>query len=352
MFLSNYLNSFSKDISIDLGTANTFIYVKDKGIIIDEPSIVTVNTKTDQIVSVGKEAQKMVGKTPRYLETISPLDRGVISDFEVASKMIKYFFDKVNQNKISFFNRRPSVITAIPLDMTEVERKAVEDAILAAGARKVLLVESVLASAIGARLPIHDAQGNMIINFGAGRTEIAVISLGGVVTWKSLKLAGIDLNNNIVDYVRNEFNISIGRSVADYTKKQIGTATSVDEIIELKIRGKDLLSGLPKEITINNSQIYDATHRAIHNIIDEIKTTLEVTPPDLVADIFENGILLTGGIALLKGIDQEIQKALKIPVQVADDPITTVVRGTGIILEDLENLKDVIMPSTQQESAL
>jgi len=350
--LKSFFSSLSRDLGIDLGTCSILVYVKDKGIVIDEPSVVALNTRTDQILAVGKDAQKMIGKTPHYIEAIKPLDRGIISDFEVTEKMLKYFVERIDRGTFGFMIR-PRVVIGIPLDVTEVERKAVEDAVVAAGAREVFLVEKLMAAAIGARLPVQEPNASMVVDFGGGTTEIAVISLGGIVSWKSLHIAGNDLNNDIIQYARNEFNILLGEKVAEQVKIKIGSAIAeTGEQMELRVRGRDLISGLPKEIIMTDGQIREALARSIRIIIDNIKATLEVTPPELVSDIYERGMVLTGGGALLKGIDKAIAKATQIPVQIADDPITCTVRGTGIIIETFDTLSAIVLPSTQQESAL
>lgn len=344
--LNRLLSRFSKDLGVDLGTSNTRIYTREKGIVINDPSVVTVNTRTGQIIAVGKEAQKMVGKTPAHITTIHPLVDGVISDFEVSEKMLRYFIEKVHKESFSLLPR-PRIVIGIPLDITEVEKKAVEDATSFAGAREVTLVNSIIASAIGARLQIKEATAQMIINFGGGRTEIAVLSLAGAVTWKSLRLAGDELNNDIVQFVRNEFNVLLGERAAEETKMKIGSAWELPEPLEMKVRGRDLITGLPKEITINDGQIREALSRSVRQIIDNVKAVLEITPPELVADIFERGMHICGGGALLKGIDQAIGKAVQIPVQIADDPTTCVVRGTGLIIEKPEDYKEMLIPSAQ-----
>lgn len=336
------LGKFSKDLGIDLGTKNTLVYTTEKGIVINEPSVVAVNMRTDEILAVGEEARKMVGKTPAHIQAIKPLVDGVISDFEITEKMIKYFIDKVHSESFTLVPR-PRVIIGIPLDITEVEKKAVEDAVKSAGARQVFLIEESMAAAIGIRLPIAEATATMIVDIGGGTTEIAVISLGGVVTWKSLRLAGNEFDNNIIEYIREEFNILIGENVAEEVKLKIGSATPLKESIEMEVKGRDLINGLPKAVVINDIQIREAINKTINQIIENINITLETTPPELVADIYECGIYLTGGGALLRGIDKEIAQATKIPVRIADDPLTCVVRGTGILLSDTELLDKVIL---------
>ncbi len=341
--LNKLLGKFSQDLGIDLGTKNTLVYTADKGIVINEPSVVAVNMRTDEILAVGEEARKMVGKTPAHIQAIKPLVDGVISDFEVTEKMIKYFIDKVHSENFTLMPR-PRVVIGIPLDITEVEKKAVEDAAKSAGARQVYLIEESMASAIGARLPVAEATATMVVDVGGGTTEISVISLGGVVTWKSLRTAGNEFDSNIVDFAREEFNILIGEQVAEKTKIRIGSATPLKEPMEMEIRGRDLINGLPRAVQISDSQVREALSRTINLIIENIKITLETTPPELVADIYEKGIFLTGGGALLRGLDKEIAQATKIPVRIADDPLTCVVRGAGMLLSDPELLDKILLP--------
>jgi rod shape-determining protein MreB len=342
---NKFLGKFSKDLGIDLGTKNTLVYTHDKGIVINEPSVVAVNIRTDEILAVGEEARRMVGKTPGHIQAIRPLVSGVISDFEASEKMLKYFIDKVHSESFTLFPR-PRVVIGIPLDVTEVEKKAVEDAARSAGARQVYLIEESMAAAIGARLPVSEATATMIVDIGGGTTEIAVISLGGVVTWKTMTIAGNELDNNIIQYVREEFNILIGDQVAESVKTRIGSATPLRETMEMEVRGRDLIEGLPKAVTVSDAQIREAMSKSISQIIENIKITLENTPPELVSDIYEHGIVLAGGGAALRGLDKEIAQATKIPVRIADDPLTCVVRGTGILLSDQELLDKVLSPSS------
>lgn len=346
--LRNFLGKFSKKIGIDLGTTMTVICLQDKGIVVSEPSVVAINNRFDQIIAVGQDARKMVGKNPKYITLAYPLVNGVISDFEVTEKMFKYFFDKIFQENFNF-TLRPSVIIGIPLDVTEVEKKAVEDAALGAGAGKVFLVEEVMAAAMGARLPVHDASGSMIINLGGGKTEIAVISLHGVVIWKSLKIAGEELNKNIIQYARDHFNLLIGDKNAEEIKIKIGSAFECPEALSVEMRGRDLISGLPREIIINDYQVREALSTSINNIIDAIKSVLELTPPELVADIYERGIVLCGGGAQLRGIDKIISRETEIPVRVADDPTTCTIRGINILIDDPKLLNEVVLPSANEE---
>jgi rod shape-determining protein MreB len=334
--------SLSHDLGVDLGTKNTLVFLYKKGIIINEPSVVAINSRTTEILEIGREAKKMVGKTPSHIQTIKPLVDGVISDFEVTEKMLKYFISKVQADNFSIMPR-PRVIVGIPLDVTEVEKKAVEDAAKAAGARRVYLVEEVMAAAIGAGLPVADATANMVVDIGGGTTDIAVISLGGVVSWKSLRFAGNELDNNIIEYVREEFNILIGEQIAEAIKVYLGSAIPYPEPREMEIRGRDLINGLPRAIMISDTQVRAALQRTVNKIVDNIKLTLEATPPELVADIYERGIYLTGGGALLYGLDQLISQAAKTPVIIADDPLTCVVRGTGSLFDDDGLLEKVML---------
>ena len=337
---------FSRDIGIDLGTANTLVYVKDKGIIVNQPSVVAVNTRNDQIIAVGEDAKKMIGKTPPHIIATKPLVDGVISDFEVAEKMLKYFIDKVHRDSYALAPR-PRVVIGIPLEVTEVERKAVEDAALSAGAREVLLLEEPMAAALGARLPVRDPSGQLIVDIGGGTTEIAVISLGGVVVARSLRTAGDELTENIVQYARDQFGLLLGEHSAEEIKLKIGSALPLDKPLEMRMRGRDVMTGLPREVVVNDSQVREAMQKVIKLMVENVKTTIENTPPELVADIYERGISMTGGGALLRGLDKLLSQELAVPVQVVDDPLTAVVRGTGVVLEDLENVRDLLLPSTR-----
>jgi len=347
----NLFKNLSKDIGIDLGTSNTLVYSKDGGIIIHEPSIVAVNTRTDQILAVGKDAKDMLGKTPPHIEISKPLSKGVISDFEVTEKMLKYFIDKAYSGSMGFV-ARPRIVIGVPLETTEVERKAVEDAALSAGAKKVHLVESPMLAALGVRLPLSESVGTMIVDIGGGTTQIAVMSLAGIVTWKSMEIAGDELNKNIIQYARDVFNLSLGERMAEKVKMRIGSAVPLESPLEIDMRGRDLLTGLPKEIIVNDTQIREAMERSIRAIVDQIKATLEKTPPELVADIYERGIVLTGGGSLLRGMDSIISRHAEIPVRVAEDPSTAVVRGAGLLMEDEELLKDISLPSATEGMVL
>lgn len=338
----------SHDLGIDLGTKNTLVFLNEKGVVVNEPSVVAINKRTNEILEVGEAASLMVGKTPSHIEAVKPLVDGVISDFEITEKMLKYFISRVHQQNFALVPR-PRVVVGIPLDLTEVERKAVEDATKSAGARKVYLIEEAMAAAIGAGLPVVDATATMVVDIGGGSTEIAVISLGGVVTWKSLRLAGNEFDQNIIEYIREEFNILIGEQVAENIKITIGSAIPLDEPQEIEVRGRDLITGLPRAIIISDVQVRESLSRTLNKIIESIKTILETTPPELVADIYERGIFLSGGGALLRGVDKAISLASKIPVKIANDPLTCVARGTGMLLKDRELLEKVVLPSTDSK---
>lgn len=338
--------NFAKNISLDLGTANVLVYVAGQGIVINEPSVVAINNRTEQILAVGQDAKIMVGKTPSYITISRPLVDGVISDFEVTEKMIKHFIQKVHRENFAFMPRA-TVLVGIPLDVTEVERKAVEDAVIGAGAREVYLIEEPMAAAIGTGLAVSEPQANMIVDIGGGTTDIAVISLGGIVTWKSLKLAGDKLNDVIVQYVREKYNLLLGEKTSEQIKIAIGSAVPLNQELEMPVRGRDLLTGLPKEIVLTDEEIREAMSRIIKIIVENIKLTIENTPPELVSDLYQRGMVITGGGALLRGIDTLIEREIKIPVHIANDPLTTVVRGAGLVLEDLKNLSHLILPSSR-----
>ena len=341
------LGYFSKDVGIDLGTANTLVYVRGQGIVINEPSVVAVNQKTGQIVAIGSEAKRMVGRTPAYIVATRPLVAGVVSDFEVTEEMLKYFIRKVHERGFSLF-ARPRVVIGIPSGVTEVEKRAVEDATKNAGAREVYLVEEPMAAAIGVRLPVQEAVGSMIVDIGGGTSDIAVISLGGIVVSRDLRIAGDKLNEDIIRFARDEFKLLLGERTAEDIKIAIGSAYELSEPMEATMRGRDLVTGLPKEITVDDADIRRAIRHSINILVNAIKGTVEETPPELVADIMHRGIILVGGGSLLRGLDKLISEETKIPVKVSEDPLTAVVRGTGIILEDVDKLSDVLV-STDYE---
>lgn len=346
--LNKIFGAFSKDIGIDLGTANTLVYVRGQGIVINEPSVVAINQKTGQVLSIGQEAKKMVGRTPAHIVASRPLVAGVVSEFEVTEQMLKFFIDKVHRESFTIMPR-PRVVVGIPSGVTEVEKRAVEDATLSAGAREVFLIEEPMAAAIGVRMPIQEATGNMIVDIGGGTAEVAVISLGGIVISKSLRVAGDRLNNDIIKYARDEFNLLLGERTAEDIKIAIGSAYPLEEETETTMRGRDIVTGLPKEIIIDDSQIRTALSRSVKTIINAIKSTIEETPPELVADIMNRGIFLVGGGALLRGLDKLINEETEMPVKLVEDPLTAVVRGAGMVLEDIDSLKGVLVTTKYEE---
>lgn len=334
----------SIDIAIDLGTANSLVYVKDKGIIINEPSVVAVNNKTGQVLAIGQEAKKMVGKTPSYITATRPLVSGVISDFEVTEQMLRYFIEKASTStkKVFGLGYLPRVIIGIPCGVTEVERKAVRDAAKNAGARSVFLIEEPLASAIGAKLAIQEAGGNFIVDIGGGTTEVAVISLGGIVVSRSLRVAGDKLNDDIIQFAQKEYKLLIGEKTAEAIKISIGSAIPVKDKKEMPMRGRNLVTGLPEEVVVFNDDIQRALEKSVRQIILAIKTTIEETPPELLADVMTNGIFLAGGGSMLRGLDVLISRETKMPCKIIDDPLTSVVRGAGMALENIDTLSEIM----------
>ncbi|MDD4352620.1 MAG: rod shape-determining protein [Candidatus Gracilibacteria bacterium] len=343
----NLFGGLGKDIAVDLGTANTLVYVKGEGIVIREPSVVAVNQKTNQILAIGKEAKKMVGRTPAHIVATKPLLNGVISDFEVAEQMLKYFVQAAYNGKAVF--PKPRLIIGIPCGLTEVEKKAVKDAGKSTGAQKVFLIEQPMAAAIGARLPVQEAGGNFVVDMGGGTTEIAVISLGGIVLAKSLKIAGDKLNEDIINFSQEEYKLLIGDRTAEQVKIKLGSACSIkekqkgEEKTEMPIRGRNLITGLPEEVIINEEDVRKAIEKSIKEVVMEVKNTIEETPPELVADIMSRGIYLAGGGALLRGLDVLITKETKIPTRIVEDPLTAIVRGAGMVLESLDELEEVLI---------
>lgn len=347
--IEKFLNRFSNEIGIDLGTANTLVYVRGKGIVVNEPSVVAVNQKTGQVVAIGKAAKEMLGRTPQHIVAIRPLVDGVISDFEVTEEMLAYFMKRASE----FLPKKmlgPRVVVGIPSGVTNVEARAVRDATRNAGAREVYIVEQPMAGAIGIRLPVHEPVGSMIIDIGGGTADIAVISLGGIVRSKSLRIAGDKLNNDIIFYIRNEFKILIGETTAEQVKLAVGTVVHGDPV-ETTIRGRDLITGLPREVVITDSDIREAIGQSIDTLLDATREVLETTPPEILADIIRRGIYLVGGGALIKGLDSLITETLKLPVTVAEEPLTAIARGAGIILEDIDLYRSVLIYSEDDLSA-
>ena len=335
-----FYDTFSNDIGIDLGTANTLVYLKGYGIIINEPSVVVINEKTGQIVAVGAEAKQMLGRTPGHLKAVRPIVDGVISDFEVTEEMLSYLIGKAEKVSKKFI--RPRVLVGVPTGITNVEIRAVSDAAHSAGARDVYIIEEPMAGAVGIHLPVHDPVGSVIVDIGGGTTDVAVISLGGIVCSKNLKIAGDQLNTDIANYMKDEFKLLIGEKTAENIKIAIGSVAT-EEYMESEVRGRDLVTGLPREVIVTDSDIREAIMPAILNLVDGVKEVLETTPPELLSDIMKRGIVLTGGGALIKGIDKLLYSAIKIPIYIAEDPLTAVARGTGVILDDFDHYKDILI---------
>ncbi|MBI2451292.1 MAG: rod shape-determining protein [Parcubacteria group bacterium] len=345
--LNRLFKIFPKDIGIDLGTANTLVYVKGRGIVINEPSVVAINQKTGQVLAIGSEAKKMVGRTPAHIVAERPLVAGVISDFDVTEQMLRYLIDKVHKQTFIVFPR-PRVVIGIPSGVTEVEKRAVEDAARNAGAVEVYLIEEPMAAAIGIRLPVNEACGNMVVDVGGGTCEVAVISLGGIVASRSLRIAGDKFNQDIVRFARDEYKLFIGEKTAEDIKIAIGSIHPAEENLTHKMRGRDLVTGLPREVEINSHEIRRALFPSINILVNAIKMTIEETPPELVADIMQRGIYIVGGGSLLRGFYRLVAEETQMPTHLVDDPLTAVVRGTGVVLEDIDSLKQVLV-STQYE---
>ena len=333
----------SNNVGIDLGTANTLVYVEGKGIVVSEPSVVAVNEKTGQVVAVGKTAKDMLGRTPTHIRAVRPLVDGVISDFEVTEEMISYLLKKAGE----FMPKKllgPRVVVGVPSGVTNVEVRAVRDATKNAGAREVYIVEQPIAGAVGIRLPIFEPIGSMVIDIGGGTADIAVISLGGIVQSKSLKIAGDKLNSDIISYIRNEFKILIGETTAEFIKITVG-AVIPGEPLETTIRGRDLITGLPREVVITDSDVREAIGQSIEIIVTSTREVLETTPPEILADIMKRGIFLVGGGALIKGLDRLLSQTLQLPVTIAEDPLTAIARGAGIILENIDTYSSILLQS-------
>jgi rod shape-determining protein MreB len=347
--LDAFLGMFSRDIGIDLGTANTLVHVRDRGIVISEPSVVAIEARTKRVLAIGAEAKRMLGRTPANIIAIRPLRDGVISDFDVTEQMIKYFVHKVH-DRVGLIPR-PRMLIGIPSGVTEVEKRAVRDAALNAGARWARLIEEPMAAAIGAGLPVGEPTGSMIVDIGGGTTEVAVISLGGIVVSRSLRIGGDELDQDIISYARREYNLLLGERTAEDIKIAIGSAYPGDyDDQRVTLRGRDLLTGLPRAVEITAEQVREAIESSVQQIVDTIKDTIEETPPELVADIMDQGIVLAGGGALLQGLDRRVSEATQMPVHVADDPLTCVARGTGKALEELDVLERTLVAETYSHS--
>jgi rod shape-determining protein MreB and related proteins len=339
--LSALLGLFAKDLGIDLGTANTLVYVRERGVVISEPSVVATDKRSGKVLAVGAEAKKMVGRTPANIVAVRPLKDGVIADFETVESMLHYFIRKVHDQYP--FTPRPRVIIGVPSGVTEVEKRAVQDAALNAGSREAYMIEEPMAAAIGAGLPIHEAAGSMIVDVGGGTTEVAVISLGGVVLSRSIRIGGDEIDEQIVQFARREHDLYIGERTAEETKIAVGSASMVNEELKTTMRGRDLVTGLPKEVDVTIGDIRDAISGPVNLIVEAVKLSIEETPPELLADIMDQGIILAGGGALLKGLDVRLEEETKMPVHIADDPLQCVVRGTGMCLENIEVYRKVFV---------
>jgi rod shape-determining protein MreB and related proteins len=337
-------NTFFRDIAIDLGTANTLVYVKGKGIVVREPSVVAVNSETKEVLAVGEEAKQMIGRTPGHIIAIRPMKDGVIADFDITQKMLKDFIKKAYPKKTMV---KPRVIICVPSGVTEVERRAVEEAAYQADARDVQLIEEPKAAAIGSGLPVQEPTGSMVVDIGGGTTEVAILSLGGIVTSKSIRVGGDEFDESIVQHIKREYNLMIGERTAEEIKITIGSAFEPDSSTSMTIRGRDLVTGLPKTLEITSKEINQALKEPVGQIIEAIKYTLEKTPPELAADIIDRGIMLTGGGALLRGLDRLINKQTGMSVNVAEEPLDCVVLGAGKALEDFDTLKR-INPSSRK----
>src|SRR5216117_2534405 len=335
-----------RDMAVDLGTANTLVYVRGRGIVLNEPSVVAINTVNNAILAVGSEAKRMIGRTPSHIRAIRPLKDGVIADFDITKKMLRYFIQKVHLRK---FMAKPRVVVCVPSGITGVEQRAVEEATISAGARAAYIIEEPMAAAIGAGLPIHEPAGNMVVDIGGGTTEVAIISLGGVVTSSSLRVGGDELDEAIVQHVKKEYSLLLGERTAEAIKLAIASVYPTPEELVAEIKGRDLVSGLPKTITISAEEVRRAVEEPVNASIDAIKTTLDRTPPELSADIMDRGIVLTGGGALLRGLDKRLRHETGMPVRISDTPLQAVVLGSGKCLEEFEVLQRVLVsPSSRR----
>ncbi len=331
-----------RDMAVDLGTANTLVYLRGRGIILNEPSVVAVNVKDGRPLAVGAEAKRMIGRTPSHIQAIRPLKDGVIADFEICEKMLRYFIQRVHQRRFA----KPRMVICVPSGITGVEQRAVMEAAEYAGARKAYIIEEPMAAAIGAGLPVHEPTGNMVVDIGGGTTEVAVISLGGIVTSQSVRIGGDELDEAIISYIKKEYSLALGERTAEEIKIALGSAFALEEELHAEIRGRDLVTGLPKTVVVSTEEIRKAIDEPVAAIIDAVKVTLDKTPPELAADIMEQGIVLTGGGALLHGLDARLQEETGMPIVVARDALNCVAIGSGQCLEEFEALKQVLITSS------
>ena len=333
-----------RDMAVDLGTANTLVYVRGRGTVLNEPSVVAINTKTGAILAVGSEAKRMIGRTPGHILAIRPLKDGVIADFDVTEKMLRYFIQKVHKRRVL---AKPRVVICVPSGITGVEQRAVEEAAIAAGARAAYIIEEPMAAAIGAGLPVHEPAGNMVVDIGGGTTEVAVISLGGIVTALSIRIGGDELDEAIIAYIKKEYSLALGERTAEEIKMAIGSAFPLPDEPNAEIRGRDLVTGLPKTIIVSSEEIRRAVEEPVNAIVDAVKSTLDRTPPELAADIMDKGIVLTGGGALLKGLDERLKHETGMPVHLTENPLSCVAIGSGKCLEEFEALKPMLIASSR-----
>jgi rod shape-determining protein MreB len=343
--MSNALTFLGRDMAVDLGTANTLVYVRGRGIVLKEPSVVSLNTNNGQIVAVGAEAKRMIGRTPGNIVAIRPLKDGVIADFDVTERMLRYFIQKVHRRS---YMAKPRLVVAVPSGITGVEQSAVKEAGHQAGARRVYIIEEPMAAAIGAGLPIHEPTGNMVVDIGGGTTEVAVISLGGIVTSQSIRVGGDELDQAIITFGKKEYSLMLGERTAEEIKMALGSAFPSEDEPHAEIRGRDLVSGLPKTVVISAAEVRKAIEEPVNLIVDAVKNTLDKCPPELAGDVMDRGIALTGGGALLRGLESRIREETGMPVQVADNPLDSVVLGTGKCVEDFETLRQVLVPDTRR----
>lgn len=335
---------FNRDLGIDLGTANTLVYIKGKGIVLNEPSVVALQKDTGSILAVGNEAKQMIGRTPGNIVAIRPMKDGVIADFDVTHTMLRYFIRKALKKGIGFFNR-PRVVVCVPAGVTTVEERAVKEAAVQAGAKEAFLIEEPMAAAIGAGLPIHEPTGNMIVDIGGGTTDVAIISLGGIVTSRSIRVGGDEMDEAIVNFIKRSYNLMIGERTAEEIKISIGSAIADVKQETYQVRGRDLVSGLPKLIDVNSNEIYEALYEPVSSIIEAIRICLEKTPPELAADIMDRGIMMAGGGSLLKGLDTLISRDTGMPVHLAEQPLWSVAIGAGKAMENIDILKKLLIPN-------
>jgi rod shape-determining protein MreB len=331
-----------RDMAVDLGTANTLVYVRGRGVVLNEPSVVAVNTQNHQVLAVGADAKRMIGRTPTHIQAVRPLKDGVIADFDITEKMLRYFIQKVHTRR---FLAKPRVVVCVPSGITGVEQRAVEEATIAAGARAAYIIEEPMAAAIGAGMPIHEPIGSMVVDIGGGTTEVAVISMGGIVTATSVRVGGDELDEGVINYVKKEFSLVLGERTAEAIKLAIGSAYPMPDEMIAEIKGRDLVTGLPKTVHITAEEVRKAIEEPVNAIVDALKNTLDRCPPELAADLMDQGIILTGGGALLKGLDERLRHETGMPVRVAKDPLYCVVLGSGRCLEEFEALKRILVSS-------